>query len=53
MTDARHACRKSSFHSNHIAIGQNTLKILDVQHLETSSQKHEDAPKCTRSLTDF
>ena len=24
MTDARHACRKNSFHSDHIAIGQKT-----------------------------
>ena len=45
MTDARHACRKNSFHSDHIAIGQKTHKIVDVQHItkrdETSSQKHE------------
>ena len=30
MTDARHACRKNSFHSDHIAIGQKTHKIVDV-----------------------
>ena len=36
---------KNSLHSDHIAIGQKTHKILDVQHItkteETSSQKHE------------
>ena len=56
MTDARHACRKISFHSDHIAIGQKTHKILDVQHLtkreETSSQKHE-ALGCRKMYEEF
>ena len=46
MTDARHAYRKNSFHSDHIAIGQEPHKIVDVQYItksdETSSQKHEN-----------
>ena len=56
MTDARHACRKNSFHSDHIAIGQRTHKIVDVQHItkrdETSSQKHESLG-CTRMYENF
>ena len=56
MTDARHACRKNSFHSDHIAIGQKTHKIIDVQHLtkreETSSQKHE-ALGCSKMYEEF
>ena len=56
MTDARHACRKNSLHSDHIAIGQKTHKILDVQHItkteETSSQKHE-ALGCRKMYEEF
>ena len=56
MTDARHACRKNSFHSGHIAIGQRTHKIVDVQHItkqeETSSQKHE-ALGCRKMYDEF
>ena len=56
MTDARHACRKNSFHSDHIAIGQKTHKIVDVQHItkrdETSSQKHESLG-CTKMYEGF
>lgn len=56
MTDARHACRKNSFHSDHVAIGQKTHKIVDVQHItkrqETSSQKHESVG-CSRMYEDF
>lgn len=45
MTDARHACRKNSFHSDVVALGQNNHKIVDIQHVtkedEISSQNHE------------
>ena len=56
MTDARHACRKNSYHSDHIALGQKTHKIIHVQHItkreETSSQKHE-ALGCRKMYEEF
>jgi hypothetical protein len=45
MTDARHACRKNSFHSDHVALGVRTHKVINIQHInkddERCSQKHE------------
>lgn len=45
MTDARHACRKNSYHSDHVALGMNTHKVVDIQHVnkkdDTWSQRHE------------
>lgn len=44
-TDARHACRKNSFHTDVIALGQKTHKVVGIVHItkkeEPSSQKHE------------
>ena len=45
MTDARHQCRKNSFHTSHVAIGQHTHKVVNIQHInkleERSTQRHE------------
>lgn len=46
-TDARHACRKNSFHTDVVALGQRCHKVVGITHVtkedETSSQKHEAA----------
>lgn len=45
MTDARHACRKNSRHTDVVAIGQVTRKVVNVQHItkkdDKSTQRHE------------
>ena len=45
MTDARHACRKNSYHTDVNALGNLTNKVVGYQHVtkheERSSQKHE------------
>ena len=45
MTDARHYCRKNSYHTDHVALGTNTHKVINMQHItrdeERSTQKHE------------
>ncbi len=45
MSDARHACRKNSFHSDIPALGYKTHKVVAYSHItkedERSSQKHE------------
>lgn len=45
MTDARHACRKNSYNTDHVTIGQMTHKVLDIQHItkedDVVSQRHE------------
>ena len=45
MTDARHACRKNSHHSDVVAIGQVTRKVINIQHVtkldDKSTQRHE------------
>lgn len=45
MTDARHACRKNSFHTDHVALGVKTHKVVDIQHVTKEddhvSQRHE------------
>ena len=45
MTDARHHCRKNSYHTDHIAIGLRTHKVLDIQHInredDICTQRHE------------
>ncbi|CAN7979092.1 unnamed protein product [Ixodes persulcatus] len=44
-TDARHACRKNSFHTDVVALGQKHHKVVGIVHVtkkeEPSSQKHE------------
>lgn len=56
MTDARHACRKNSFHTDHVALGNKTHKIVNIQTVtkkeERSSQKHESVG-CSRMYEDF
>ena len=43
-TDARHACRKNSFHTD-VALGYSTHRVVHYEHVtrrdEPSSQKHE------------
>ena len=34
MTDARHSCRKNSYHTDHLAVGQLSHKIVDARHHE-------------------
>ena len=45
MSDARHHCRKNSFHSDHVTLGLRSHKVVDIQHItrdqEPCSQKHE------------
>ena len=56
LTDARHACRKNSFHSDVVAIGQMTRKVINIQHItkadDKSTQKHE-VLGTTRIYDDF
>lgn len=56
MTDARHACRKNSYHTDHVALGQRTHKVVDIQHItktdERCSQKHEQIG-CTKMYECF
>ena len=33
MTDARHQCRKNSFHTSSVAIGQHTHKVVNIRHI--------------------
>jgi hypothetical protein len=51
MTDARHACRKNSYHTDHVTLGQRSHKVLDLQHItkedDHCSQRHEHVG-CTR-----
>ena len=45
MTDARHQCRKNSYHTDHVALGQHTHKVINYQHItklqERVTQRHE------------
>ena len=45
MTDARHGCRKNSYHSDVLALGIESHKVIAHQHVtkndERCSQKHE------------
>ena len=45
MSDARHACRKNSFHSDIVTLGQVTHKVVNYQHVtkqdDRISQRHE------------
>ena len=56
MTDARHQCRKNSFHTDHVAIGQYTHKVINMQHIdkqqERCTQKHETIG-CEQMYDDF
>lgn len=44
-TNARHACRKNSYHTDVVGIGQKSHKVVGIVHVtkdeEISSQKHE------------
>ena len=42
ITDARHSCRKNSYHTDHVALGQLTHKIVDIRHIT------KDVDKCTQ-----
>ena len=33
MTDARHACQKTSYHTDHVALGAKTHTVIDLQHI--------------------
>ena len=56
MIDARHHCRKTSWHTDHVALGCNTHKVINVQHLtkdqEKSTQSHETVG-CELMYSDF
>ena len=56
MTDARHQCRKNSFYTSHVALGQHTHKVLNIQNVnkieERSSQRHEIVG-CEKMYEDF
>ena len=45
VTDARHACRKNSYHTDVVAIGYTTNRVVHYEHVtkddERCSQKHE------------
>ena len=45
LTDARHACRKNSFHTDVVALGEKTHQIVCYQHVtkqdDRVSQRHE------------
>ena len=45
ITDARHACRKNSFHTDVVTIGYETHRVIHYEHVtkddERCSQKHE------------
>jgi hypothetical protein len=45
ITDARHGCRKNSFHTDMVAIGYATHRVIHYEHVtkddERCSQKHE------------
>ena len=45
MTDARHASRKNSYNTDHVSLGIQSHKVIDVQHItkreDTSTQRHE------------
>ena len=39
MTDAHHACRKKSQHTDHVSIGMKTHKVLDIQHINKTDDR--------------
>ena len=45
MSDARHHCRKNSFHTDHVAIGLRSHRVVDIQHINRKddhcTQRHE------------
>ena len=45
MTDTRPHCRKNSYHTDHVALGAYTHKVINMQHItrdeERSTKKHE------------
>jgi hypothetical protein len=47
MTDARHACRKNSHHTDHVALGHRLHQVIDLQNItkadDPCSQRHEVA----------
>lgn len=56
MTDARHQCRKNSFHTDHVALGQYTHKVINIQHInkeeDRCTQRHETIG-CEKMYEDF
>lgn len=56
MRDARHHCRKNSYHTDHVTIGQHSHKVVNIQHInkiqEPSTQKHEKIG-CEQMYADF
>ncbi|MEW8546818.1 MAG: hypothetical protein AB2693_25165 [Candidatus Thiodiazotropha sp.] len=56
MTDARHQCRKNSYHTDHVALGLHTHKVVNIQHIdkeqERSTQRHETLG-CEKMYEDF
>ncbi len=57
MTDARHACRKNSYHSDHVALGMKTHKV--VKHPNNNEERRKKARKkheaygCSRMYEEF
>ncbi|KAH3711129.1 hypothetical protein DPMN_070629 [Dreissena polymorpha] len=45
MTDARHHCRKNSYHTDHVALGMYSHKVVNIQHItktqDSCTQRHE------------
>ena len=55
MTDSRNACRKNSYLTDHVAIGQKSHKVVDIQHVtkeDVCSQRHEKVT-CDRMYQDL
>lgn len=56
MTDARHASRKNSYHTDHVTVGRKSHKVLNMQHLtkedDVCTQRHE-ALGCRRMYSDM
>lgn len=56
MTDARHHCRKNSYHTDHVALGQHTHKVINIQHItkqqDRCTQRHENIG-CNQMYDDF
>ena len=56
MTYARNQCRKNSFHTDHVTIGQYTHKVINMQHINKTqdrcTQRHETIG-CEQMYNDF
>ena len=38
MTDARHQCGKNSFYTSHVALGQHTHNVLNIQNVNKTEE---------------